>query len=149
MLIVLAPVGNYWDAVKKFKAKFCFFCSDLCNPMNSVICICCGAIMCIASYIGGAGCIGAKTLEEGKLSRFECPACIGTSKTATLTLNYYLCGSGLRRTPKIAWPLLLVAVQLKNLDSLVLKSVALTMESNYVHDQECVRFPCKISCLEH
>lgn len=140
MLIPVAPAGNYIDAVKKFGAKFCFFCSDPCNSKRSAICIRCGAIMCIASHAGGAGCIGARTMDV-EVSSFECPVCIGSSKTETLTLPYYLAGSGLRRTPKIAWPLLLLAVQLKNLDSLVLKLVSLTMESNYVNDKESVRFP--------
>lgn len=96
--------------------------------------------MCIASRPGGAGCIAAGTMGVN-LSRFECPVCIGSGKTETLTLPYYLAGSALRRTPKIAWPLLLLSVQLKNLDSLILKMVSLTMESNYVNDKEWVRFP--------
>lgn len=139
MLIPVALSGPYVDAVIKFGAKFCFFCSDPCDPRNSAICIICGAIMCIASYSGGAGCIGAHTLEVD-LSKFECPACIGSKKTATRVLPYFLAGSGLRRTPKIAWPLLLLNIQLKNLDSLVLKLVSFTMESNYVCNPENVRF---------
>lgn len=148
MLIPVVPAGNYFDAVQKFKARFCFFCSDPCNSKNSAICIRCGAIICIASRVGGAGCIGANTLEVER-SSFECPVCIGSSKTQTLTLPYYLTGSGLRRTPKIAWPLLLLPMQLKNLDSLILKLVSLTMESNYVNDKECVRFPWKLLPLQH
>jgi hypothetical protein len=96
--------------------------------------------MCIASVSGGSGCIGAQTMDVDR-SRFACPVCIGSRQTKTLVLPYYLAGSGLRRTAKIAWPLLLLAVQLKNLDSLVLKLVKVTMESNYVNDKECVRFP--------
>jgi hypothetical protein len=140
MLNLVAPSGNYLEAVKKFGAKFCFFCSDPCNPNCSGVCIRCGAIICIASCPGGAGCIGADTLEVGR-SEFECPVCIGSRKTETKVVPYYLAGSGLRRTPKIAWPLLLLNIQLKNLDSLVLKMVSLTMESNYVLDQKHVRFP--------
>jgi hypothetical protein len=140
MLNPVAVVGNYFDAIKKFGAKFCFFCSDPCDPQNSMMCICCGALMCVASQIGGAGCIGARTLDVD-LPKFECPVCIGSGKTTTTILPYYLAGSGLRRTPKIAWPLLLLTIQLKNLDSLVLKMVSLVMESNYVLDREHVRFP--------
>jgi hypothetical protein len=136
-------VGNYFHAMKYFGAKFCFFCSDPCGPQNSVICICCGALMCVASVIGCAGCIGARTLDIDP-SKFECPVCIGTAKTANTVLPYYLAGSGLRRTPKIAWPLLLLTIQLKNLDSLVLKMVSLTMESNYIWDEEHVRFPTEL-----
>lgn len=140
---VLAPPNNYIDAVNKFGVKFCFFCSDPCDPKNSVICIHCGALICISTRIGGVGCIGANTLNV-EVSRFECPVCVGTSKTVTLVLPYYLAGSGLRRTPKIAWPLLLHTIQLKNLESLVLKMVSLTMESNYILDREQVRFPQKL-----
>jgi len=78
---------------------------------------------------------------------FECPVCIGTSRTETIILPYYLSGSGLRRTPKIAWPLLLLTIQLKNLDSLVLKMVSLTMESNYVLDRKHVSFPLETNGL--
>ena len=129
--------GNYIDAINKFGANYCFFCSDHCDRKNSAICIHCGAIMCIAQHAGAAGCIGAKTMEVDPL-KFECPVCIGTKKTETSVLPYYLAGSGLCRTPKIAWPLLLIAVQLKNLDSLVLKSVSATMESSYQFEKEKV-----------
>lgn len=139
MLNPVAPSCNYFEAVAKFGAKFCFFCSDPCDPKSSSICIRCGAKICIASRLGGAGCIGAGTLEVA-ISEFECPVCIGSRKTETAVIPYYLTGSGLRRTPKIAWPLLLLNIQLKNLDSLVLKMVSLTMESNYVLDQKYVRF---------
>lgn len=132
----VAP-GDYSDSVKKFGAKFCFFCSDPYNPKNSVICITCGAIMCIASEIGAAGCIGARTMEVEK-TKFECPVCLKRNNKRSV-LPYYLVGSALRRTPKIGWPLLLLAVQLKNLDSLVLKLVSLTMESLYASDEEWVR----------
>jgi hypothetical protein len=140
MLNPVAPIGNYVDAVKKFGANFCFFCSDPCEPSNSLICIRCGAIICVATHIGASGCIGAGTLEVNE-SKFECPVCIGSKKTETSILPYYLAGSGLRRTPKIAWPLLLRTIQLKNLESLVLKLVLSTMESNFVLDREYVSFP--------
>jgi hypothetical protein len=139
MLNPAAPTSNYIEAVNRFGAKFCFFCSDPCDPRNTAICIRCGALMCIASHIGGAGCIGARTMQV-ELALFECPVCIGSNRTPTSVIPYYLAGSGLRRTPKIVWPLLLLAVKLKNLDSLVLKMVSLTMESNYSSDRECVRF---------
>jgi hypothetical protein len=126
--------------------KFCFFCSDPCDPRNSVICIRCGALMCMATHIGAAGCIGAQTLEVIR-SRFECPVCIGSGKSDTVVTPYYLTGSGLRRTPKILWPLLLIGIQLRNLDSLVLKLVQLTTESNYRLDQEHVRFTLKLIAL--
>jgi hypothetical protein len=148
MLNPVAPVGDYLDALDKFGVKFCFFCSDPCSPNNSAVCIQCGALICISTSIGAAGCIGAHTLEVEK-KKFECPVCVGSSKTATTVLPYYLAGSGLRRTPKIAWPLLLIALQLKNLDSLVLKLVSLTMESNYALDKEQVRFPHNINSLLH
>jgi hypothetical protein len=100
--------------------------------------------MCIATRIGGAGCIGANTLEVN-LSNFECPACIGSSRTQTAVLPYFLAGSGLRRAPKISWPLLLIGIQLKNLDSLVLDLVQRTMLSNYVLYPEHVSFfPTKL-----
>lgn len=137
MLNPVVSSSNYLEAVKKFGAKFCFFCSDPYESKNLLSCIRCGAIICIASHIGGSGCIGAKTLEIHE-SAFECPVCIGTGKTKTSILPYYLAGSGLRRTPKIAWPLLLHTVQLKNLESLVLRMVSITMQSNYVLDEEKV-----------
>jgi hypothetical protein len=140
LLNPVAPTCNYFDAVKKFGAQYCFFCSDPCEPKNSAICIHCGAIICIALDVGAAGCIGAKTVNADR-SKFECPVCIGSKKTDTTVIPYYLSGSGLRRTPKIAWPLLLLAVQLKNLDSLVLRLVAFTMQSNYELEKENVRFP--------
>lgn len=137
--------SSYQKAMVKFGVKFCFFCSDPCEPKNSAVCIICGALICIASQIGGAGCIGANTVPEKlKETKFECPVCIGSSKTETKVLPYYLVGSGLRRTPKIAWPLLLLTIQLKNLDSLVLKMVSLTMESNYTLDMKNVGFPKKL-----
>jgi hypothetical protein len=130
-VILLNPVartGNYFDAVKMFGAKYCFFCSDPCER-NCAICTCCGAIICIAVSIGSAGCIGFNTVDKNKPG-FECPTCIGV-RTETKVIPYYLAGSGLRRTPKITWPLLLITIQLKNLDSLVVKLVTLTMQSNY------------------
>lgn len=136
---MLAPVINYIDAINKFGAKFCFFCSDPCDPKSSAICIRCGALICIATCVGGAGCIGANTVRV-PMTSFECPVCVGSSRTTTLVLPYYLAGSGLRRTPKIAWPLLLHTIQLKNLDSLVLRMVSLTTESNYILDKEQVSF---------
>jgi hypothetical protein len=142
----LAPPNNYIDALNQFGAKYCHFCSDPCDPQSSAICIRCGSLICISLRMGAAGCIGAQTLEVDQ-SRFECPVCIGTSKTDTVVLPYYLVGSGLRRTPKISWPLLLVGIQLKNLQSLVLKLVQFTMESNYVLDQEHVRFTQKTPSL--
>jgi hypothetical protein len=93
--------------------------------------------MCIATRIGAAGCIGADTLQVDR-SSFECPVCIGSNRTETAVMPYYLAGSGLRRTPKIAWPLLLIAIQLKNLDSLVLRLVKYTTESNFALDKELV-----------
>jgi hypothetical protein len=137
MLNPVAPASNYLDGVNRFGAKFCFFCSDPCDPKHSAICIRCGALMCIAAQAGAAGCIGARTMGVDR-SLFECPVCIGT-KTNTSVLPYYLAGTGLRRTPKIAWPLLLLAVKLMNLDSLVLKLVSFTMESIYSRDAEFVR----------
>lgn len=56
-------------------------------------------------------------------------------------IDYYLAGSGIRRTPKIAWPLFLITLQLKNLDSLVLRLLSYTMESNYCMDNDHVSFP--------
>jgi hypothetical protein len=140
MLNLVAPPGNYFEALKMFGVKFCFFCSDPCDLGNSAVCIRCGAVMCIATRIGGAGCIGFNTLAVDK-SMFECPVCVGSPRTTTKVLPYYLTGSGLLRTPKIAWPLLLMAIEHKNLDSLVVKLVSLTMESNYALDKEHVRFP--------
>jgi hypothetical protein len=99
--------------------------------------------MCIATAIGGFGCIGANTLYVDK-AIFECPVCIRAGKSNTRVLPYFLAGSGLRRTPKIAWPLLLLTIRLKNLDSLVLKLVSFTMESNYCQDAENVRFHLKL-----
>ena len=113
------------------------------KTIQLVICICCGAIMCIATHIGAVGCIGARTLEVDP-SKFECPICIGSKKTQTSIIPYYLAGSGLRRTPKIAWPLLLHTIQLKNLESLVLKMVSFTLESTYVPDREYVSLPWKV-----
>ncbi|KAF8219881.1 hypothetical protein L208DRAFT_1382843 [Tricholoma matsutake] len=84
---------------------------------------------------GRAGCIGAQTLGSDQ-SNFECPVCIGMKKTETKVIPYFLAGTGLHRTPKLAWPLLLLAVQLKNLDSLVLELVTLTMQSNYELEKE-------------
>ncbi|KAF8221747.1 hypothetical protein L208DRAFT_1382120 [Tricholoma matsutake] len=84
---------------------------------------------------GRAGCIGAQTLGSDQ-SNFECPVCIGTKKTETKVIPYFLAGTGLRWMPKLAWPLLLLAVQLKNLDSLVLELVTLTMQSNYELEKE-------------
>jgi hypothetical protein len=86
---------------------------------------------------GGAGCIAAQTVGSDR-SNFECPVCIGTNKTKTKVIPYFLAGSGVRRTPKLAWPLLLLAVRLKNLDSLVLKLITLTMQSNYELEKENV-----------
>ena len=126
-----------------FGAKFCLFCTDLCDPNNSVICICCGALICISTCIGGAECIGLRTLTVDR-SLFECPVCIGSSTTDTSLLPYYLARSGLWRTLKIQWPILLVAIQLKNLDSLVLKLLLATAESNYILDREHVRFTVKL-----
>jgi hypothetical protein len=126
-----------------FGVKCCFFCSDPCDPNNSAICIRCGALICISTRIGGAGCIGSRTLTVDR-SLFECPVCIGSPKTHTSLLPYYLAGSGLRRTPKIPWPVLLVGIQLKNLDSLVLKLLSATAESNYILDREHVRFTVKL-----
>ena len=140
MLNLVAPTGNHIQAMNKYGAKFCFFCSDPCEPKNSAVCIRSGALICISSISGGAGCIGAFTLEVDK-SEFECPSCIGSPKTTTKVVPYYLAGCGLRRTPKIAWPLLLLNIQLKNLDSLVLKLVSFTMESNYVCDPDNVSLP--------
>lgn len=144
---LLAPLGNYFEAMKRFGVKFCFFCSDPCDPCDprsSAMCIRCGALICISLQTGAAGCIGAQTLE-GDRSRFECPVCIGSGRTETAVLPYYLAGSGLRRTPKIPWPLLLIGIQLKNLDSLVLKLVGLTTASNYVLDEEHVRLTTKLA----
>jgi hypothetical protein len=129
--------------MQRFGVKFCFFCSDPCDPSSSAICICCGALICIATRIGGAGCIGAQTLQVDR-ARFECPVCIGSSKTDTRVLPYYLAGSGLRRTPKIPWPLLLIELQLKNLHSLVLDLLTATTESNYLFDREHVSFTLKL-----
>jgi hypothetical protein len=143
MLNPIAPPGNYHDAIKKFGARFCFFCSDPCNPENSAICKVCGALICIASHCGGAGCIGVGTIENGR-SNIVCPVCIGSSKTDATVTPYYLQGSGLRRTPKISWPLLLLNIQLKKLDSLILKFISLTMESNYICDSKNVRVPSKL-----
>lgn len=95
--------------------------------------------MCIAAFPGGAGCIGANTLQAPK-STFECPECIGTKKTSTTVTPYFLSGSCLERKPKIAWPLLMFTIQLKNLDSLVVKLISLTMESNFYLDKENVSF---------
>ena len=77
-------------------------------------------------------------------SLFECPVCIGSPKSQTSILPYYLAGSGLRRRPKIPWPVLLIGIQLKNLDSLVLKTLSATAESNYILDREHVRFRVKL-----
>ena len=104
------------------------------------MCIHCGAIICIATYVGGAGCIGAQTLNPADRSNFECPVCVGSKKTQTNVLPYYLSGSGLRRTPKIPWPLLLIAVRLKNLDSVILNLVVFTTQSNYVLEKDNVPF---------
>jgi len=124
--------------LNKYRAKFCFFCSDPCESKNSAICTICGALICIASHSGGAGCIGVHTIEIGK--SFVCPVCIGSNKTDTTVTPYYLAGSGLRRIPKIAWPLLLLNIQQRNSESLIHKLVSLTMENNYICDPENVRF---------
>jgi hypothetical protein len=96
----------------------------------------CGAIICVALHIGGAGCIGAQTVNNDP-SNFECPVCISTPQMMTRVLPYYLAGSGLRRTPKLAWPLFLLTLQLKNLD-LLLRMVTFKMESNYKLENENV-----------
>jgi hypothetical protein len=140
MLNLVAPTGNYFEALQKFGVNFCFFCSDPCNTRNSAVCIHCGAVMCIATHAGGAGCIGLNTLAVEK-SEFESPVCVRSTRTATKVPPYFLAGSGLCQTPKIAWPLLLITIELKNLDSLVLKLVFFTMESNYVGDRDHVRSP--------
>jgi hypothetical protein len=148
LLNPVALTGNYFDAVKKFGANYCFFCSDPCDARNRAICIHCGAIICIAMATGGAGCIGAQTVGSDR-SNFECPVCIGTNKTKTKVIPYFLAGSGLRRTPKLAWPMLLLAVQLKNSDSLVLKLVTLTMQGNYELEKGNVWSSSQLLWLHH
>ena len=113
------------------------------------ICIHCGALICVATRIGGSGCIGAATVNFDR-SKFKCPVCIGTSRTTTTVLPYYhLAGIGLRRTAKIAWPLLLITLHLKNLESLVLKLVQYTMESNFCLDTEHVSFSEALRLITH
>jgi hypothetical protein len=138
LLTLIAPT-DYFDAVKKFGAHYCFFCTDHCGSSHA-ICIHCGTIVCIATHRGSAGCIGHQT-ATADLSKFECNYCIRSKKTTTTVIPYYLAGSGNRRTPKIVWPLLLFAIRLKNLDSLVLRQVTLTAESNYRLEKENVRLP--------
>ena len=136
--LLVVPTQSYMDALVKYKAHFCFFCSDPCD--HPAICVLCGALICIATNIGGAGCIGAETFR-GDPSKFECPVCVGTKASSSSLIPYYVAGSGLRRIPKIAWPLLLFTITLKNLDSLVLKLVTMTMMSNYTLDKEYVSVP--------
>ena len=139
---------EYIDTLNKFKAYFCYFCSDYADPKDLAICIHCGSLICVATRIGGSGCIGAGTINVDR-SKFECPICIGTTRTTTTVIPYYLAGSGLCRTAKIPWPLLLITIPLKNLESLVLKLVQYTMESNYCLATEHVSFFEALRLITH
>ena len=93
--------------------------------------------MCTAVKSGGFGCIGADTLKDR--SNFECPVCItANSNVETGIIPYYIAGSGLRRIPKIAWPVVLIGLQLLNIDSIAIKVLEFIMKNHYSPNEQNV-----------
>ncbi|KAK2459411.1 hypothetical protein APHAL10511_008576, partial [Amanita phalloides] len=131
---VPAPETTYLEWIRAVGTVHCHFCSDPVDHDNWVMCVDCGAIICIGSTQGGAGCIGVGTLPPQLRSRFLCPRCLGIGRKGVV--EYWLAGNGQRRFPKIAWPLALTTVQLHNLDSLVRSTVRITLQAHYKCDSK-------------
>lgn len=132
----MEPVASYHNAITKFEANCCFYCSDPLED-NGAICIHCGSIMCIGSEPGGFGCILANTLADEE--NFECPNCITMKSVGSRIIPYYIAGSGLRRTPKMNWPALIITLKLEEIDSPAIGMLDLIISSSYRSQLENVR----------
>lgn len=116
----------------------CHFCMDYAPEASSLCCGGCGAIVCQQTTEGGTGCIAFQT-ATGDRNDFLCPICFARDRSAVRSLPYGFIGYGTRSVAKMAWPLLLVTIQLESLqDAFLHDLLKLVLNNEYSNCPENV-----------